>query len=170
MKIHFYTKGDEKIGDSRQRAMRIADELRERSIDTVVHWPPVVLISTTRWPKKFFLIVTTILSLFSIKKRDIVFLQMTIGNKFFFAIIVAYLTLFRRKMIFDFDDAIYMHDFYKTKKFTQMADAVIVCSQALAQWARQYNKNVYIIHTSLKFSDYAKFTKDYSVDSSPCII
>ena len=170
MKIHFYTKGDEKIGDSRQRAMRIADELRERSIDTVVHWPPVVLISTTRWPKKFFLIVTTILSLFSIKKRDIVFLQRTIGNKYFFAIIVAYLTLFRRKMIFDFDDAIYMHDFYKTKKLVQMADVVFVCSRALQTWVRQYNKNVHIFHTTVKLADYAKYTKDYSVPQSPLII
>src|SRR3989344_5167311 len=170
MKIHFYTKGDEKIGDSRQRAMRIADELRERSIDTVVHWPPVVLISTTRWPKKFFLIVTTILSLFSIKKRYIVFLQRTIGNKFFFAIIVAYLTLFRRKMIFDFDDAIYMHDFYKTKKLVQMADAVIVCSRALETWAKQYNRNVHIIHTTVKLAEYEKFTKEYSVETKTVVI
>src|SRR3989338_11231928 len=100
--MHFYTKGAERTGAPRQRAIRIADELRERGIDTIVHWPPVVLISTTRWPKKFFLIVTTIRSLFSIKKGDIVFLQRTIGNKYFFVIMVTYLKLFCRKMIFDF--------------------------------------------------------------------
>ena len=170
MKIHFYTKGDERIGDSRQRAIRIADELRERGIDTIVHWPPVVLISTTRWPKKFFLIVTTIRSLFSIKKGDIVFLQRTIGNKYFFVIMVTYLKLFCRKMIFDFDDAIYMHNFYKTKKLVQMADAVFVCSRALQTWVRQYNQNVHIFHTTVKFADYKKYTKDYSLEQNPLVI
>lgn len=170
MTLHFFTKGDDRLGDSRQRAFRIASELNARGIASVVHSPPVMLMSITPWPKKFFLIVATIRSLFSIKKGDIVFLQRTIGNKYFFVIMVAYLKLFRRKMIFDFDDAIYMHDPYKTKVFTRMADAVIVCSQALADWARPYNTNVHIIHTSLKFSEYAKFTKDYSVESKPVSI
>ncbi|MEK7144818.1 MAG: glycosyltransferase family 4 protein [Patescibacteria group bacterium] len=170
MTIHFYTKGDLKIGDSRQRAFRIADELNARGIASVVHGPPVVSLSTTPWPKKFSLIVAIIRSLFSIKKGDIVFLQRAISNKYFFVIMVVYLTLFRRKMIFDFDDAIYMHDFYKTKKLTQMADAVFVCSRALEKWVRQYNQNVYIFHTTVKLAEYAKFTKDYSKDSSPIII
>lgn len=170
MKIHFYTKGDERIGDSRQRAMRVADELRSRGIDTVVHGPPVVTISTTRWPNKALLIVAVVRSLFLIKKGDIVFLQRTIGNKYFFVIMVAYLTLFRRKMIFDFDDAIYMHDFYKTKKLVQMANAVFVCSRALERWVWQYNQNVYLFHTTVKLADYAKYTKDYSSPHSPLVI
>ena len=170
MTIHFYTKGDLKIGDSRQRAFRIADELRARDFDTVVHTPPVVHISTTPWPKKFILITEFVRSLFSIKKGDVIFLQRTIGNKYFFVIMVAYLTLFRRKMIFDFDDAIYTHDFYKTKKLTQMADAVFVCSRALETWVRRYNQNVYIFHTTVKYADYAKYTKDYSIPQSPLII
>lgn len=170
MTIHFFTKGDERLSDSRQRAFRIADELKARGIACVMHWPPAILISETPWPKKFSLIVATIRSLSSIKKGDIVFLQRAIGNKYFFVIMVAYLTIFRRKMIFDFDDAIYMHDFYKTKKFTQMADAVIICSRALERWVKQYNDNVHIIHTTVKFADYAKFTKEYSTDPNPIII
>ncbi len=170
MKIHFYTKGDERIGDSRQRAFRIARELRERGINTVVHSPPVVHISTTHWPKKFFLIASVVRSLFSIKKGDIVFLQRTIGNKYFFTLMVAYLALFRRKMIFDFDDAIYMHDFYKTRKLVQMADAVFVCSRALQSWVRQYNQNVHIFHTTVKLADYEKYTKDYSLPQAPIVI
>lgn len=170
MTIHFYTKGDERIGDSRQRAMRIANELRTRGFETIVHTPPVVHISTTPWPKKFLLIVEFIRTLFTIKKGDIIFLQRTIGNKYFFIIMITYLALFRRKMIFDFDDAIYTHDFYKTKKLTQMADAVFVCSRVLETWVRQYNQNVYIFHTTVKFADYAKYTKDYSHSTSPVVI
>jgi len=170
MVIHFFTKGDERLGDSRQRAFHIADELHIRSIASVIHWPPVTLISHTRWPKKFSLIITVIHSLFSIKKDDVVFLQRTVGNKYFFIIMVVYLKLFRRKMVFDFDDAIYLYDSFKTKTFTKMANAVIVCSQTLAVWAQRYNKNVYVIHTSLKFSEYVKFTKDYATNIGPCVI
>ena len=170
MTIHFFTIGDERLSDSRQRAFRIADELRARGFNTEIHWPPVILISNTPWPKKFSLIVATIRSLSSIKKGDIIFLQRAIGNKYFFVIMVTYLTLFRRKMIFDFDDAIYMHDFYKTKKFTQMADAVIICSRALERWVRQYNDHVHLIHTTVKLADYAKFTKDYSTNPTPIVI
>lgn len=170
MTIHFFTKGNERLPDSRQRAFRIADELNAHGIVSVVHWPPVVLMSDTPWPKKFSLIVSIVRSLFAIKKGDIVFLQRTISNKYFFVIMVVYLKLFRRKMIFDFDDAIYMHDFYKTKKLTQMADVVIVCSRALEQWAKQYNKNVHIIHTTVKLSAYEKFTKNYARDIDPITI
>lgn len=170
MTIHFFTKGDERLPDSRQRAFRIADELQARGIKSVVHWPPVVLISDTPWPKKFSLIVATIRSLSSIKKGDIVFLQRTISNKYFFVIMVVYFTLFKRKMVFDFDDAIYMHDFYKTKKLTRMADAVIVCSRALEQWAKQYNNNVHIVHTTVKLAVYEKFTKNYAQDTGPITI
>ena len=170
MTVHFFTKGNDQLGDSRQRAFRVAEELNASGVRVVVHSPPVMYLSITPWPKKFLLIVAIILSLFTIKKGDTVFLQRTIGNKYFFGIMVLYLKLSGRKMIFDFDDAIYMHDFFKTKVLTQMADAVIVCSQALAAWAKQYNKNVHIFHTSLKFSDYAKFTKNYEVESNPIVI
>ena len=116
------------------------------------------------------LIVATINSLFSIKRDDVIFLQRTISNKYFFVIMVVYLKIFRRKMIFDFDDAIYLHDRYKTQTLTKMADAVIVCSRALEQWSRKYNDNVHIIHTTVKLADYERFTKDYSVESSPVVI
>jgi len=170
MTVHFFTKGDERLADSRQRAFRIADELNAIGIKTVMHTPSVTLIATTPWPKKFLLILATLRSLFLIKKGDIVFLQRTVGSKYFFIIMVAYLKFFRRKMIFDFDDAIYMYDPLKTRTLTKMADAVIVCSHALEQWARRYNTNVHIIHTTVKLSDYEKFTKNYSTGSRPLVI
>ncbi|HVM73369.1 MAG TPA: glycosyltransferase family 4 protein [Candidatus Paceibacterota bacterium] len=170
MTIHFYTFSTEMSGTSRQRAFRIAEELESRGFKTVIHRPPVLAISTTRWPKKFVLIIQTIRSLFSIKKDDFVFLQRAIANKYFFVIMVCYLKIFRRKMIFDFDDPVYTHSFTKTKVFTQMADAVIVCTHGQAQWAKQYNHNVHIIHISIEFSEYEKFTKDYSIETKPSVI
>ena len=98
---------------------------------------------------------------FSIKKGDIVFLQRTVYNKYFFVIMVAYLFIFRRKMIFDFDDPIYTHNFLKTKTFCQMADAVITCTHEQAKWARQFNHNVHIIHIAIDPTPYEKFSKNY---------
>lgn len=170
MKVHFYTKGDERTADSRQRGFRIAEELKQRGIDAVVHAPPVMFISTTPWPKKGVLIVQFVRSLFSIRKGDVVFLQRAISNKYFFVIMVAYLKIFRRKMIFDFDDAIYMHDFFKTKTFTKMASAVFVCSKPLEAWAKQYNPNVHIFHTTVKFSDYSTHTKNYESDPERVVV
>jgi len=170
MTIHFFTFGDEQAGSSRQRGFRVAEKLRERGLETVIHKPNVVSMSRTSWPKKGTLILQTIRGLFSIKKGDIIFLQRAISNKYFFVIIVTYLFLSRRKMIFDFDDPVYVHSFLKTKIFTKMADAVIVCTHGQEKWARQYNKNVTVIHIALDLPLYQKFTRDYFVESTPQVI
>lgn len=83
---------------------------------------------------------------------------------------VLYLKAFRRKMIFDFDDPVYVHTFFKTMVFTKMADAVIVCSHGQKDWALRYNTNVHILHISVDFPAYEKFIKDYSHEQSPLII
>ena len=73
-------------------------------------------------------------------------------------------------MIFDFDDAIYLHSFFKTKTLTRLADAIIVGSHELKNWAEKYNKNVYVIPTCVKFKNYEKFSKIYSENEKKCVI
>ena len=170
MTIHYFTFSNVQGGSSRQRAFRVVDELRARGLSVVIHTPPVLDISRTRWPKKFLLILQVVRSLFSIKKGDIIYLQRTISNKYFFVIMVAYIWFFRRKMIFDLDDPVWLHSFFKTKMFTKMADVVVTCSHAQAEWARQFNKNVHIIHIALDLAAYKKFTKDYSTPVNPVVI
>lgn len=154
--IHFYTKEPIERPASRQRAFLVAEELTKRGVPARVHAPAVEHISETAWPKKALLIWQFVCSLWTIKKGDVIFLQRTIGNKYFFAIMVVYLKLFNRKMIFDFDDAVYLHSAYKTKTLTRMADAVFVCSTVLRDFALQYNPNVHIFHTSLNAELYAQ--------------
>lgn len=170
MTIHFFTFSDIVAPSSRQRGFYVAEELRRRGFSTVVHTPTVLSVSATPWPRKALLILETVRSLFSIKKGDIVFLQRTVYNKYFFVIMVAYLFVFRRKMIFDFDDPIYTHNYLKTKVFSQMADAVIVCTHGQAEWARQFNDNVHIVHIAIDPAPYEKFSKDYSVSVSKPVI
>jgi len=134
MTIHYYTFSDAVGGSSRQRAFRVVDELRARGVDAVIAQPPVLIVSRTPWPKKFFLIVQLLRSLQLIKKGDVVYIQRTIANKYFFAIIVTYLFVFRRKMVFDFDDPVYVHSYFKTKLLSKMADVVILCSHSQKEW------------------------------------
>lgn len=170
MTIHFFTRGGYKDADSRQRAFQIAEKLNLRGLTAVVHQPPALLMSTTPWPRKFFLIIELFRSLSTIRKGDVVYLQRTISNKYFFVITVVYLVLFRPKMIFDFCDPVYVVNFFKTKVLTRMADAVIVSSHKQVVWAKQYNQNVHLIHISLDTAIYRKFTKDYSVKNGPLVI
>lgn len=163
MTIHFFTFSDIVQPSSRQRGFYIAEELQKRGFSTVIHTPTVLSMSSTPWPRKAFLIAQTIRSLFTIKNGDIVFLQRAVYNKYFFIIMVAYLFLSRRKMIFDFDDPIYTHNFFKTKVFSQMADAVITCTHEQARWARQFNTNVHVVHIAIDPAPYEKYSKDYTL-------
>jgi len=170
MTIHFYTFSDIIAPSSRQRGFYIAEELQKRGFSTIVHTPTVLSMSNTPWPRKAHLIMEVIRSLFSIKKGDIVFLQRAVYNKYFFVIMVVYLFVSGRKMIFDFDDPIYTHNFFKTKVFSQMADAVIVCTHEQAEWARQFNPNVHVVHIAIDPAPYEKYTKDYSAPMGKPVI
>lgn len=170
MTVHFYTFSDITGGSSRHRAFWMAERLRARGMDVIIHTPPVVDIANTRWPKKAALIARTIKSLFSIRNGDIVYLQRVPYSKYFFVIMVVYLFVFRRKMIFDFDDPVYVYNYFKTKVFTQMADAVVVCTHGQETWARQFNANVHIIHIAVASAQYEKFTKDYAAPAEKLTI
>jgi glycosyltransferase involved in cell wall biosynthesis len=170
MTIHFFTKGDINTASSRQRAFLVAEELKKRGLETKVHQPPLILCSQTPWPKKIKLIWQYLqIFLKDIKKEDLIYLQRTVYNKHFFILITLHKILFRRKMIFDFDDAIYLNSplersflkTFKTKILTKLADAVVVGSHGLEDWAKKHNQKVFLIPTSIRFEDYLKFTKDY---------
>jgi glycosyltransferase involved in cell wall biosynthesis len=173
MIIHFFTKGFKTAGSSRQRAFLVAEELNKRGVNAIVYPPPLILGSKTPWPKKIKLIFKYLKIFTQIKKEDIIYLQRTIYNKYFFVLVVLYKFIFKRKIIFDFDDALYLHSspgssirrrsYFKTKTLTQIANAVVVGSHALYEWAKKYNQKVYLIPTSLRFENYQKFTKDYSI-------
>lgn len=154
MIIHFFTKGDEKVASSRQRVFLLARALQRYQVDTVIHAPPIEVISQTRWPAKGRLIVGALRGLLKIRHGDLLFLQRTIYNKYFLVAVVIYLLLFRRKMIFDFDDAIYLHSPWKTKLLVKLADIVTVGSHELLKWAEQYNAHSYFIPTCTYFTSF----------------
>lgn len=122
--------------------------------------------------KRFFDIFTAVNS-------DIVFIHLEaypLGPPLFERII----SMAGKKIIYDFDDAIYMkfasdaNSFirylrcpFKIKKIIKMSKRVITCNAYLADYAKKYNKNVFVIHTSV---DTRKFTPRIKAGSNEITI
>lgn len=170
MKIHFFTKRDAKTGSSRQRAFLVAGELIKKGVAADVHWPSSALISETPWPKKISLLWRHIVGFTEIKKGDILYLQRPINNKYFVILVILYKLIFRRKMSFDMDDAVFVYLPWKTKIFTKLCDVIIVGNHYLYDWAKKHNPNVSIIPTSVDFEKYRARTRDYSVSNEKLTI
>jgi glycosyltransferase involved in cell wall biosynthesis len=97
---------------------------------------------------------------------DIVFVQ----REAFMTGTTIFESLFKKtkaKLVFDFDDAIWLHDVSeankslgwlknpeKTSKIIRMADLVIAGNQYLADYALKFNKNVVIIPTTIDTSEF----------------
>ncbi len=170
MKIHFFTKRDEKTGSSRQRAFLVAAEIFNRGVAADVHRPSAALMSETPWPRKLTLIWSHVVGLTEIKQDDVLYLQRPIGSKYLVVLIVIYKFFFRRKMIFDMDDAVFRYMPRRTIFFTKLCDAIVVGSHSLYDWAKQYNPNVFIIPTSVHLEKYKEFTRDYRIKNEKLII
>ncbi len=149
--IHFFTKGDRTTASSRQRAFLLAEALAKRGVPTRVHAPGTEQISTTPWPKKLSLIFQTFHAFRMVKKDDVIFLQRTVYNKYFFVIAVFFVLFFRRTMIFDIDDAVYVHIPWKTAVLATIASIVFVGNHVLEAWAKKYNTRVLLVPTCTDF-------------------
>lgn len=170
MIIHFFTKGDRGAGSSRLRAFFVADYLNNLGCNTVVHSPSTLQASQTRWPRKITLLWEYLKIIKNIDKDDVIFLQRTLYNKYFLIIISIYKLIFRRKMIFDFDDAMYVYLPYKTAWLSWISDAVIVAFKNSQTWAGRFNNNVYYVPTSIPFEIYSRQKKSFSNIKKPWVI
>lgn len=172
MTIHFFTKGDLASATARYRGFLVASELNSRGYKTVIHQPPT-------W-RPFFKINAARLKelirhgkiLFSLKRGDVIYLVRTVYQYDFLWLIVFFKIFFRRKFIFDFDDPIFLRRGFKFKMLilTKLADAVIVGSHYLAEWAERYNRNIFIIPTSVPFDLYAKNSRVYRAGAQDKLI
>ena len=96
-----------------------------------------------------------------LKKNEIIYLVKTVYNiDFLLAILVAKF-FYRIKIIFDFDDAIYLKPFTKrsTRILVSIADLVMVGSSTLLNWSKKHNDNSYKLPTSIPHNIYKKLPK-----------
>ncbi len=157
MKIYFLTKADSSIASSRTRAFQIAQQINTKNICTVTDLPNCTEFSNSSIGKKIkysFLIFYTIVSS---EKNSVFFLQRPIYDKYMFSAIVLGLLIRRPKCIFDFDDAIYIHSYYKVRLLIRISSAVIVGNHLLYDWAIKFKKECFLIPTSVNFGLYSRY-------------
>lgn len=117
--------------------------------------PSTKEISALSYPVQVWAAARQVRRLLWFPRHDVVFIQRAIYNKFIFLALLLQNILHIRPSIFDFDDAIFIHSSFKTRWLCKTSSAVIVGSHHLEKYARRYNKNVALIPTCIKFSDYA---------------
>ncbi len=161
MKVHFFTKGDINTGSSRLRAYQIAEALNVRHFISIVHTPSSEKLSQTQWPKKGIEIFIFVRTLFSVRNGDVLYLQRTIYNKYMLLGFLILRLFFKGKIIFDFDDAIFIHSPLKTRLLIWISDYIFVGSHYLQSWAKKYSSNVALIPTALKAEHYLANTITY---------
>lgn len=82
-------------------------------------------------------------------KFDIIFLHRSVSgykNNYFFEFILAKIN---KNIIFDFDDAIFLHNKVKISKIVSLSKSIICGNNYLKDYASMYNSNTYIIPTSI---------------------
>jgi len=152
-----FTAGDYTTASSKYRAFLLGRYLTEARSD--ISWdivsPSTKEISALSYPARVWMAAQQAWKLCWFPRHDVVFMQRAIYNKFVFLALLMQNLLRIRPSIFDFDDAIFTHSPWKTYLLVRTSSAVTVGSHHLYEYARRYNKNVTLIPTCIKFSDYA---------------
>jgi len=135
---------DHKMPSSRVRVLNLLPELERAGFD----------LSVLKYPRNF---TDKIVAFKTLRKYDIIFLQKKLISPFEIMIV----RRLSNKLYFDFDDAIYYrHDsredivsrtrYLKFKYITRSMDIVIAGNRFLAEYARQFNRNVVIIPSAVE--------------------
>ncbi len=153
---------DEKMPSSRVRVLNLLPELEKEGIHAHV----------MKYPRN---IGDKIGLMRKCRQYDITFLQKKLPMPFD----VILLRKFSRKLVFDFDDAIYCrHDaqevlesvtrYHKFNFLVKRVDLVIAGNRVLSDYSRQFNKNIVIVPSAVETRNVPM--KDYSLTSEKIII
>jgi glycosyltransferase involved in cell wall biosynthesis len=85
------------------------------------------------------------------KKFDLLFFQ-SILLPVWFSVLLKRLN---SRIVFDFDDALYLRNANRTKKLTECAWRVVVGSHELKDYATQFNPNVILIPSAVQIKEYS---------------
>jgi len=163
MKIHFFTRGGKEIASSRVRVLQIIPKLQKIGIKIKLHLPPKVS-ERNRFLRRIKLIQYFLRKIPEFGAKDILYLQKGgIFNKYFFAILLIYKLIKKPKIIFDFDDAIFVNSHLRTFLFIKISDGVIVGNHYLQEYAQKYCKKVWFLPSSIPFPLYAQYRTTYTL-------
>jgi glycosyltransferase involved in cell wall biosynthesis len=153
---------DEKMPSSRIRIFNLLPEVQKEGIHSCAVCYPKTIFEKIRLLKKM-------------KQFDIVYVQKKLLSLFDTAL----LRRFAKKLIFDFDDAIYYRQdtyevlesksrYLKFKYLVQNVDLIVAGNKTLSDYASQFNKNVVVIPSAVETADIP--IKDYAAVDNNIII
>jgi len=105
------------------------------------------------------LLVNT-LKVFTIARRQrgrlVLLVQRGVGLHARVILLLAWRCISGKRMIFDFDDAIFVQTPWSTRAMCRLADAVTTSNEYLADYARRYNHNVHVLPDAIDLSLYQR--------------
>ncbi len=137
----FFTKATRSAGSSRHRAFNVAAVLERAGEETRVLVPPAYRSDVGRVRARW----DYLRAILSLRRRDVVVLQTTIFNRGFLVAMVVVRALLRPRIVFDFDDAIYLHSPGRTRTLVRISDGVTVASHHLAGWRGLSRRRVLVL-------------------------
>lgn len=151
MGILFFTKGDRSVPSSRERVWEVASRLQKNfNFDYLVlsgFQYPWWLLSTIRIKK-----IREAWKVIHSSRYEVIFVHKSL----FTWDILSLIFLSRKKIIYDLDDAEWIHSSVKSKLLARRAQAVFCGSHAILKWAQKYNKQSFFIPTVVDASLYAQ--------------
>ncbi len=156
------------MASSRFRVHVMAQELFKQGQSVIVHIPRIQAwwdVSAARFGE----LRATIAALRAVSADDVVYLHKTVFQVDFILAVVVFRMVSRAKIIFDFDDAIFLHSRYKTMILLRIAHGVTVASHFNLAFAQRYNHNCIVVPTVLQADVYKRFSADHTTTNVPVI-
>ncbi len=151
MKILFLTKGDKNVASSRQRVWALAERLGY----------PYEVIWGLKYPfwslsKKRLGQIRGVLR--AIKNHDVLFVHKSLFPIDIIILILLAKKIFKKKIIFDLDDAEWEHSPAKSKMLARWADVIFAGSHLIYSWGKRYNAAIELVPTCFDHTIYKKYS------------
>lgn len=152
MKVIFLPTGSYEVPSSRYRCYYFAEELKKHGFDVTIVpsvFPSIIPKHAKPWHRKLSNHAKNILTKINIlrkAKSEVIYVQKGIFQR---GMIQLYSLFKSRRLVFDFDDAIYLKDQGKVNKMIRLSMLIITGNEHLKNYARKFNKNVYVVPTSI---------------------
>ena len=155
MKVIFLPTGSYEVPSSRYRCYYFAEELKKHGFDVTIVpsvFPSVIPKHAKPWHRKLSNHAKNILTKINIlrkAKNEVIYVQKGIFQR---GMIQLYSLFKSRRLVFDFDDAIYARarkPREKVNKMIRLSKLIITGNEHLKNYAKKFNKNVYVVPTSI---------------------
>ncbi len=150
MLLLFFTKGDKSVGSSRQRVWLMSEHLlRTYGIQSNVLYPRMEGFGSFAFLKN------------EIANCDVMIIHKSLFSWKTIAVILYGKYILGKKVIYDLDDAEWVHSRPKTVLLARCANAVFAGSEIIEQWARRHNRRVVFVPTVIDAELYASFRVEH---------